>query len=62
MADPLFREFITTRIATLKTSLQDPSLSVDEIVSTSSEIVKLTNRVNRMDKPVTRKKKVPDPE
>jgi hypothetical protein len=62
MADPLFREFITTRIAALKTSLQDPSLSVDEIVSTSSEIVKLTNRVNRMDKPVTRKKKVPDPE
>ena len=62
MADPLFREFITTRIVALKTSLQDPALSVDEIVSISSDIVKLTNRVHRMDNPVTRKKKVPDPE
>jgi hypothetical protein len=62
MADPLFREFITTRIVALKTSLQDPALSVDEIVSISSDIVKLTNRVNRMDNPVTRKKKVPTPE
>lgn len=62
MADPLFREFIATRITALKTSLQDPTLSVDEIVSTSSDIVKLTNRVQRMDNPVTRKKKVPAPE
>jgi hypothetical protein len=62
MADPLFREFLAAKVAALKTTLQDTTLSVDDIVSTSSEIVTLSKRIDRMDNPVTRKKKVPAPE
>lgn len=59
MADKEFREFLVSKIDTLKASLADPNTPVDQILITASEINRLTNRVNRIDNPVPRKPRTP---
>ena len=59
MADKEFREFLATKIDTLKASLADPNTPVDQVLATATEINRLSNRVKRIDNPIPRKPRNP---
>lgn len=57
MTDPLFREFLVTTAQSLRNSLTDPGLSVDDLMTTCQKISNIERRVARIDNPVTRAKR-----
>lgn len=67
MADPLFRAFLVTEAEKLKNELSNAELGVEDILVRAQRIVKLENRIKRIDNPIRRKKQpevntVTDPE
>lgn len=62
MADPLFRNYIVHQAETLRNELSDPNMSVEGILERAKQILKLENRLKRIDNPTSRKKKEPTPE
>jgi len=56
-ADPLFREFLVSKAETAKNELSDPNLGVEAVLLKAKEILKIENRVRRIDNPVQRKPK-----
>lgn len=59
--DKLFREFLVTKAESLKTELTDANLPVEEILAKANEVLKLENRVKRMDNPIPRKPRTAKP-
>jgi hypothetical protein len=55
--DTEFRTYLATKAETLKTQLTDPDLPVEAILTKAQEILKLENRIKRMDNPIPRKKR-----
>lgn len=55
--DPLFREFLVSKAETAKNELSDPSLGVEAVLAKAKEILKIENRVRRIDNPIQRKSK-----
>lgn len=58
MSDPLFKQFLVSRVETLKTELADTTLNVDEVIEKATEIKKIQTRLMHIDNPPTRRKRV----
>ena len=57
MKDPMFRAFLVSQAETLRTELLDANLTVPVIMEKATQILKLENRVKRIDNPVQRVRK-----
>jgi hypothetical protein len=56
MTDPLFKQFLVSRVETLKNELSDTSLDVDVVIEKATEIKKIQNRIQKIENPPVRKK------
>lgn len=56
MADPMFRAFLVARAENLKNELKNTELGVEDVLIRAQEIIKLENRINRIDNPIRRQK------
>lgn len=59
MADTMFRDYLVVRAEKAKNDLSNADLTTEEILAKATEILKIENRVKRMDNPIPRKPRTP---